>query len=309
MSVNEHVSIFAGLPVVEFDPADPPRSDPGAFAWRLSAGDDNDADEFRNRARALMAAPWADQVKAIIVGEWGESFDTTIPLALFVDAADRLTGLTAIFLGEMISEENEISWIQSDDVTPLLEAYPGLGILQARGGEGLAIAPGRYPGLRTLIFEAGGLSAAIVRAVGECDLPNLTHLELWLGTDNYGGDANAEDLAGILTGGRLPALTYLGLRNAEIADAVAGVLAGAPVVARLEVLDLSLGMLSDTGAAALLSGQPLTHLRRLDLSHAFLSDAMMDQLRDELVPAGVDLDLSDAKGDEDADERYIAVSE
>ncbi|GAA4600549.1 hypothetical protein GCM10023195_00170 [Actinoallomurus liliacearum] len=38
-------------------------------------------------------------------------------------------------------------------------------------------------------------------------------------------------------------------------------MASAPVVARLEVLDLSMGTLSDDGATALLSGQPLTHLK------------------------------------------------
>jgi len=309
MTINEYVTSFAGLPVVEFEPGDPPRADPGAFAWRVSAGDDNDDSEFGRRVEALLRAPWVGQIRAIIVGSWGESFENTIPLELFIEAADRLTGLTAMFLGEMTAEETEISWIQSDDVTPLLRAYPRLEVLRARGGEGLELQPGRYPGLRELTFEAGGLPAEVVRAVGESDLPDLTHLELWLGTDNYGGDATTDDLAGILTGARLPALTYLGLRNAEIADQVAAVLAGAPVVARLRTLDLSLGMLSDVGAAALLSGQPLTHLRRLDLSHAFLSDAMMEQLRDELVPAGVDLDLSEPLGDEDADERYIAVSE
>ena len=42
-------------------------------------------------------------------------------------------------------------------------------------------------------------------------------------------------------------------------------------MARLKTLDLSMGVLSDVGAEALLAGQPLTHLRRLDLHHHFLS--------------------------------------
>jgi hypothetical protein len=69
-------------------------------------------------------------------------------------------------------------------------------------------------------------------------------------------------------------------------------------------------MLSDAGAAALLAGQPLTHLRRLDLHHHFLTDQMQARLRDELEPAGVELDLSDAqRATVDIDDRYIAVSE
>jgi hypothetical protein len=70
-------------------------------------------------------------------------------------------------------------------------------------------------------------------------------------------------------------------------------------------------MLSDAGAAALLAGQPLIHLRRLDLHHHFLTDAMQARLRDELEPFGVEVDLSDAQdaSDENAEDRFIAVSE
>ncbi len=67
-------------------------------------------------------------------------------------------------------------------------------------------------------------------------------------------------------------------------------------------------MLSDTGAAALLSGQPLTHLKRLDLHHHFVTAEMATRLREELEPAGVRVDLSDAQT-ERRENRYIAVSE
>jgi len=192
----------------------------------------------------------------------------------------------------------------------LLVAYPGLTSFWARGGQGLDIQPGTYPNLRELAFEAGGLPAETVRNVGECDLPQLRHLELWLGTDAYLGDSTVDDLGTILSGRRLPVLSYLGLRDAEIADQVAAALAGAPVLARIETLDLSLGMLSDVGAGALLAGQPLTHLRRLDLHHHFLSEEMMARLRAELEPAGVELDLTGAEGaDTDLDDRFVAVAE
>jgi hypothetical protein len=310
VTIYEHVTSFAGLPVVEFDPQVPPPGDPGGVAWRVSTDYDGGKDLFEQRLDALVDAPWAGEVGALVVGEWGESYDSVVPLDRLVAAAARLTSLSAVFLGEMTSEENEISWIKQTDVTPLLQAYPAMEVLRVRGGDGLALQPGRYPVLRELAFEAGGLSAGVVRAVGDCDLGDLRHLELWLGTDNYGGDATVEDLATILSGARLPALTYLGLRDAEIADQVAAALAGAPVVGRVRTLDLSLGMLSDVGAAALLSGQPLTHLDRLDLHHHFLSEEMMARLRAELEPTGVELDLSDAEGaDTEAAERYIAVAE
>ncbi|WP_433214389.1 hypothetical protein [Microtetraspora malaysiensis] len=117
-------------------------------------------------------------------------------------------------------------------------------------------------------------------------------------------DATVGDLEGILSGAGLPALRRLGLRDSEIQDEVAAAVAAAPVVARLEALSLSMGMLSDTGAEALLGGQPLTHLRHLDLHHHYLSEGVAARIRSALP--GVDVDLSEPQP---RDERYVAVSE
>ena len=309
MTINEHISQFAGLPVVDFDPDKPLPVEPGAAAWRVQTDYEGGAEGFERLLSALLAADWAGQVPALVIGEWGESYDTAAPVERLGAAAAQLTGLRALFLGEMTYEENEISWIMQTDVSPLLAAYPALEVLRVRGAQGLEVTPVRHETLRELAFESGGLPADVVRAVGECDLPGLRHLELWLGTVAYGGDATVDDLAPILGGARLPALTYLGLRDSEIADEVAAAVAGAPVVARLESLDLSLGALSDVGAANLLAGQPLTHLRTLDLHHHFLSEAMIERLRVELGDAGVNVDTTDRQeADEDGD-RYIAVAE
>jgi hypothetical protein len=218
-----------------------------------------------------------------------------------------LTNLRALFLGEMTSEECEISWIQQSDVTPLLRAFPRLEVLRVRGGTGLALEPVRHESLRELAFETGGLPGAVARAVGACDLPALRHLELWLGVDEYGGDATVEDLAGVLAGTGLPQLRSLGLMDAEIADLAAEALASAPVVARLERLDLSMGILSDVGALALLGGQPLTHLRALDLSHHYLSEEMSAAMVERLV--GVEVDIRDRQVPDEDGDRYVAVDE
>ncbi|WP_176611338.1 hypothetical protein [Actinomadura sp. WMMB 499] len=77
-----------------------------------------------------------------------------------------------------------------------------------------------------------------------------------------------------------------------------------------------MGTLTDRGAEPLLSGQPLTHLRKLDLDGHYLSEAMQDRL--ETALPGVDLALApsiDHTGEEfpweDAEDRglYIAVQE
>lgn len=307
MTIGSHITTFAGRPVAEY-PADLGKASRAGTAWRLEDPDYEGGDEFLARLDALAAEDWAGQVGALVIGNWGSAYESAPPIGRIAQVLPRFTELKALFLGEMTFDECEISWIQHTDITPLLEALPGLEVLTVRGAADLSLKPLRHTSLRELTIESGGLPADVVRAVAECDLPALTHLELWLGTENYGGDADVDDLAPILAGTRLPALTSLGLRDAEIADLVAAALAGAPVVARLRELDLSLGMLSDEGAAALLAGQPLTHLRKLDLHHHFIGAAVLERLTAELGAAGVELDVSGAD-ERDWTDRYIAVSE
>ncbi len=311
MTIEEHITTFDGLPVMAYEPgmALPEDVDPAAVAWRIATDYDGEH-PFERCLSGLLEQPWAGQIRALVVGEWGKSYEKHPPIGNLVAAADTLTNLTALFLGEMTRDENEVSWINQTDVTPLLTAYPELRVLRVRGGEGLALRAGTYPNLRELAFETDGLPNQVVHAVGESEFPDLTHLELWLGLAVYGGDAGVDGLTPILTGTRLPTLASLALRNSMVADQIAVSLAGAPIVAQLSTLDLSLGTLSDAGAAALLGGQPLTHLTRLDLHHHFLSKDMMRRLRDELRPHGVDIDLSEAEGTVTSPaDRYVAVSE
>jgi hypothetical protein len=329
MTINERLTTFAGLPVVDFEPGEggepvegregggpadgPGQGDRAAVAWRVAENDFDESEDqaspkFLAKLEAFLAGPEASTATALVIGAWGYAAMNPAPLNEICAAASRLPALRHLFIGDMTYEECEVSWIKLGDVTPVLAAFPSLHTLRVRGGEDLEFHPVVHAELRELAFETGGLPTAIVEAVAESDLPRLRHLELWLGTDNYGGDVDADDLAPILSGARLPALTYLGLRDAEIADEVAAAVAGAPVVARLTTLDLSLGALSDVGATALLTGQPLTHLRRLDLHHHFLSEAMMARLRDELTPAGVEVDLSDRQEEEEWG-RVLCVAE
>ena len=138
-----------------------------------------------------------------------------------VAARERLPKLRAIFLGDIISEECEISWIRQSDVSPLLEAYPKLEQFWIRGADGLALGNLRHERLRTLVIQSRGLAASVVRQVAAAHLPELEHLELWLGESYYDGDATINDLMPILSGEILPRLQYLGLRNSEIADEIA----------------------------------------------------------------------------------------
>ncbi|MEU9478040.1 STM4015 family protein [Streptomyces sp. NPDC048191] len=318
MTIGDHLQSFHGLPVYAFPgPGEKPvLPEPEGFAWRIAA-DVYDAEEEWTAAFArFLDTVDTSRVRALIVGAWGEAYDSdSAPVVeALLGARDRLPALRAVFLGDMVMEESEISWIQQTDVTPLLAGFPELEEFGVRGGSELSFPAVHHTGLRRLTMEAGGLPAEVVRGVGASDLPALEHLDLWLGTPDYGGDSEVTDLEPLLSGARLPRLRHLALRNSEMQDAVAAALASAPVVARLETLDLSMGVLTDEGAAALLGGQPLTHLKKLDLHHHYISDPVLDRIRQTLEPAGVELDLDRGDAEEDTDGdgtvwRYVAVGE
>ncbi len=320
MTINKHIEEFHGLPV--FDVAGALADGtalpaPGDVAWRLHLDYEADGD-FAQLWESFLAAVDPAGVRAVVVGSWWAD-DAMKPmaetLAVIVRSAARLPALRALFLGEVTFEENEISWIQPADLTPLLEAYPLLEELAARGAFSsyAEVAPPylravRHERLRTLRIESGGLSGTVVQAIGASELPALERLDLWLGTGDYGADVTLDDLAPLLDGGRLPALRHLGLENSQLADEIAGALAAAPVVAQLTSLSLALGTLTDVGAAALLAGRPLTRLAALDLHHHYLGEEMQQRLRDEIGAAGVALDLSGAEGP-DNDWPYVATGE
>lgn len=252
-------------------------------------------------------------MKALVVGRWAEYFEVPAEeiVGLLTGAADRFTGLRAVFLGDLVGEESDLAYIQLCDPAPLLEAYPLLEELAARGAD--TFAPVRHEALRTLRFESGGLPSAVLDGVLGGELPALESLDLWLGVDEYGADITVAQLQPLLDGTLFPRLRHLGLEDSELQDEIAAAVAGAPVVPRLESLSLALGTLTDDGAAALLTGQPLTHLKRLDLHHHFLSDALTERLRAALEPAGTELDLADPQEPEEEEDgeiwRYVANAE
>ncbi|MGN9838406.1 STM4015 family protein [Nonomuraea sp. H19] len=312
---HRYADKYAGLPVVQLtsSPGGPP-PDIGAVAWRISASSwpDDSHDNMADAFDAFFELVDASQVTAVVIGEWADCYTESSAAIVerLAQEAARLPALRSLFLGAISSDYSEISWIQQSDITPLLEAYPRLERFDVRGGAGLQLRPIRHESLKMLRIETGGLDGSVTRAVAGSDLPALEHLELWLGVGDYGGTTMISDLDPILRGERLPALRYLGLQDSELQDDIAAAVASAPVVARLETLALSMGALTDQGAEALLTGQPLTHLRRLDLHHHYLTDEMMRRLAEAL--SGVEVDLSDqVKPDEDDDEewRYVAVSE
>ncbi|MFI6283993.1 STM4015 family protein [Streptomyces sp. NPDC051018] len=317
MTVSDHLQELYGLPVFDFPDAGEPVRLPAAesVAWRIAVESYDSDEQWQEAFARFLTAVDTSGVRALIVGAWSDAYDNgPEPVVSAITAArDRLPALRAVFVGDITYEECEISWINQGLVSPLLDAFPELEEFGVRGGQGLGFESVRHGKLRSLRVETGGLGAEVVRGIAASDLPALERLDIWLGSSGYGADADVSDLEPILTGTRLPGLTYLGLRNSDIQDRIAEAVSGAPVVARLETLDLSMGTLSDEGAEALLNGQPLTHLRKLDLHHHFLDGPMVERLTAAFKETGVEVDLDDPQLAESLDDgwdhRYTAVAE
>jgi hypothetical protein len=311
MAVGEHITEFAGKPVLNWEPG-MPIDHPQDTNYRIAvdwAEADKDKAAWATKFAAFLADPDSRAVTGLVVGPWGEVYESgrnSIVVDALLAAHEQLPNLAALFLGDITYEEAEISWINQSDMAPLLEAYPRLEHLAVRGGSNLNFGPLRHDHLKTLIVQTGGLDRGVVHQVFRAYLPNLEHIELWLGDENYGGNTTVADLVPLLSGTLYPKLRYLGLCDTELADEIAVALQAAPVMARLKVLDLSLGTLGDTGAAALLANPAVARLEKLDIHHHFCSEEMVAKLR--ALP--LELDASDPQDpDEDVEERFVAVSE
>lgn len=304
--LSENVKTFTGKRVVDYD-AEKGAAAGGGTIYRFRSDWENDT--FHDDLQHFLDSEHALEATGIVLGNWaGDDSETSSSGAIqrLVDSKARLPSLRAIYLGDIISEENEMSWITQSDVSPLLDAFPELELLRVRGGNELSIAKPKHSKLRALAIETGGLSSSIVRAVCTSDFPNLEHLELWLGTQEYGGDCSVQDLQPILSGELFPKLTYLGLRNCEFVDDIAGVVVNSPVVEKIEVLDLSLGVLTDTGAQALLSLPNEGKLKKVSIHHHFATKPIIKKLKD----LKVSIDTSNPSHMEEDDEwRFVAVGE
>jgi hypothetical protein len=308
---TEHIDSFMGLTVTPFDPKSGLRElDRNAYAVGVTFDDDDDA--FEKQVDALLADRKIGQLRALVVRSWFTQVCEGPPTRLteqLIGAANKLRSLRGLFVGEIIQEECEISWLKQTDYTPLLRALPDLEVFMVRGGDELRFVGLTHDKLQSLTVQTGGLSAAATRDIASASLPALRELTVWLGSDDYGGNSSVGDLAALLAGGRFPHLTHLGLQDSEYADDIAAAVAKSPLLAQLESLDLSMGNLTDVGGQTLLDSTGIRRLKHLNLRYHYLSNGMMQKLQ----KLGVTVDVSDQQEPEDYGDdevsRFVEVAE
>lgn len=312
---SSHVEQFAGRQIWEFNQEEAlPNPQQFAYAFRCDYDDDDNVVDLLD---VFLQMPGAELVEALVIGFSNEGDYSNDSSQGFIESLvsirDRLPHLKALFIGDVEYTECEISWIKQGDMSPILQAFAKLEVLQVRGGEGLKFDPtlgtSRHEHLKTLIVETGGLNRSTVHQLYEWEFPALEHLELWFGSENYGGDCWDRDLPPLLEELKFPNLIYLGLRNSGFADEIAAMIVRSPLLAGLQVLDLSLGTLTDEGAQHLLDRAAIRDLETLNVSESYLSGAMIDRLRALGIQVLADNQRQEEDDEESSYRRYCVVSE
>ena len=294
MQTNSHLERWFDLPV-EQATAETIFSPAKSIYFFGYSYDDEDVDPVAKLAE-FLESPDVEKTIAIVTGMEDEGgSDTTQGRFLDVLEANKakLPCLRGLFLGDILQEENEISWIKQDDISRALAMFPGLKELIARGQDGLQFKPCEHQSLTKLVIETGGIPKAVLHGIAGSVFPELEHLELWLGTDEYGFDGGIEDVVPLLHPGLFPKLKHLALGNSSIEDKIAAAVAESPLLDRLESLDLSLGTMTDEGAVVLLESPGIKKLKRLNLHRNYLTYAMCARFK----ALGIEVDTDEQESD------------
>lgn len=239
------------------------------------------------------------------------------PLVAAMAKAGPLPFLEVLDLSEPSEHMDQESWRRVGDVRGLWAACPNLRVLKLRGSAGsdegpkIKLAPIDAPALETLVIFSGGLDVAAPLELGKAWLPKLTHLELLFGREDFGCTSSIASLAGILSGAGLPKLAFLGLKNSEWEAELIEAIARSAILPRLEVLDLSMGVMWRDGAAAIVEhAAAFEHLEKLILDDNFFSDEQLEAITGALanVEVGEQKHFDEDDGDEDP-WRYTTIGE
>ena len=249
----------------------------------------------------------------LIIGMWEGAYekDPKNLVDFLVKNAEKFPNLKKIYWGDISWEECEVSWIQNTDLAPLVNNFK-LTSLTVNGGNGLRLKNMKSDTLKKLEIISGGTSKDALNDIINSEIPNLEHLEIYMGVDDYGFDAKIEDMKPFVEKEKFPELKYLGLKNSDLEDEICELVLSGNILPQLEVLDLSYGTLSDKGVELLINNiDKISHLKGLDLEYNYASKELLDKLKEQTDKFGIKLDISQSEVDmdEENDWRYPYITE
>ncbi|MFP2904484.1 WGR domain-containing protein [Pyxidicoccus sp. 3LFB2] len=280
-------------------------------AARLARSEWESPFDLAATVKALLMHPSARFLRELTLGipnfESGSSYDGVIQAIV---EAGGSRSLRSLFIGDFKHPgETEISWTLVGNVEPLYAVLPRLASLRLRGG-GVALGKIQLPELREFTIETGGLPLAAVKSIARAQWPNLERLEVWFGNRHYGAEGGVSDIRPILDGKGLPKLRRLGLCNTDFTDRLCRALPDAAVLPQLETLDLSMGTMTDRGAALLAEhAEAFRHLRQLDVSDNLISEEAVAQVAGLCPDVQHHFQRPLEHYEDDDGYRYVAVGE
>jgi len=255
--------------------------------------------------RLLAGHPSGKFLVELRVGLFGESDDE---LSELIDAIVKKppAALRYLHLGDFeYPDETEMSWYNIGSLSKLWKAVPQLRTLIVQGAS-WTMGTVDLPEVRRVELRTGGLPKEAGDAIAKAKLPKVEHLEVWYGTDNYGGSCGVAQVSALLARTDLPALRHLGLKNADFGDDICGALAKSKLLPQLTHLDLSMSVLSDEGARAIAAHKDaFKHLAELNVSDTYVT---ADGVK--LLAGCAKRVVADSLRDGDEpDDRYVSVGE
>ncbi len=138
-------------------------------------------------------------------------------------------------------------------------------------------------------------------------LKNIETIEWVFGSEDYGASISVEQVKALLDS-ELPNLKRLGLKNSELQTEIVELIANHPILAQLEELDISMGILQTPGGQILLDQyDKLAHLSKINCEFHFIDNTVVSHLK---AKYGSALVISDEPEDNDGGEWfYVEVGE
>ncbi|MGD1910769.1 MAG: HEAT repeat domain-containing protein [Rivularia sp. (in: cyanobacteria)] len=292
---TNHATTFANRKVIEFDP-EIGITETANTAYAIRVNDCNFLSKpviiSTEKLQILQQNPLAHQIKALVIGFWYTKGLSLVDALL--NASENLTNLKALCIENIHDREYYLT--ENINISYLLLAYPNLEVIKIsfsnfisytcdKNRLGLEINSIRHEKLKALIIECEIIDFELIDEICNLELPALEYFELWSITDEKGltySRMGIKELMQVFSK-IFPKLKYLGIRNCknnlEDINHVPFGIVDSSIIENLVELDLSMGSINDEGAAALLNCPFINNLDTLDVSDNYLSDEMVERLK------------------------------
>lgn len=256
-----------------------------SYSWEDCVAGDKDA---KSLLEEILASSRLPHIEELVIGYWGYGKRVQLLVDGIVEHKEQFQHIKSLVIGDMEQRECDISEIQQADYSKIWEALPNLEKLTIKGSKGLLLGTITHNQLKELEIICEGLPKAVIQSIANAKLPELTSLNLYIGSEEYGFDGNIEDIKALLAY-PFPKLTRLGLLGSKMQDEIAAEVVKSEYMNQISELALSKGTLSDKGGALLAEEVPKhQNIIMLDLEQHYMSNKMMIKLLELPIDVNVE---------------------